>query len=171
MCASSANKPISKLRRARRTGQPLSVAVFDVDDLKVANDRFGHPAGDALLVAVAAAWSKALRSTDLIARLGGDEFAVLLPDTPSDAALVAVQKGRGAALLAIAEGGWPASLSIGAVTCMGGEADVEDLLRHADALMYEVKSDGKDGVRNAVLVDGADPVRPTGSPAGRIVFL
>jgi diguanylate cyclase (GGDEF)-like protein len=159
-----------ELRRAQRTGQPLSMASFDVDDLKVVNDRCGHSAGDALLVAVAGAWTHALRSTDLIARLGGDEFAVLMPDTSSDAAHVALTKGRGAALVAIGEGGWPASLSIGAVTYLGGEADVEGLLRHADALVYDVKNAGKDGVRTAVLGDGAaEPVRREGSPAGRIV--
>jgi diguanylate cyclase (GGDEF)-like protein len=157
-----------ELRRAQRSGQPLSVAVFDVDDLKEVNDRYGHPAGDALLVTVARAWTHALRGTDLIARLGGDEFAVLLPDTSSEAALVALMKGRGAALVAIGEGGWPASLSIGVVTYLGGEADLEGLLRHADALMYEVKSAGKDGVRTAVLGDGVAPVRPSGSRAGRI---
>jgi diguanylate cyclase (GGDEF)-like protein len=159
-----------ELRRAQRTGQPLSVATFDVDDLKDVNDRYGHPAGDALLVTVARAWTHTLRSTDLIARLGGDEFAVLLPDTSVDAALVALMKGRGAALVAIGESSWPASLSIGAVTYLGGEADVEGLLRHADALMYEVKSAGKDGVRTAVLGDGTDaPVRSSASRASRIV--
>jgi diguanylate cyclase (GGDEF)-like protein len=159
-----------ELRRAQRTGQPLSMAIFDVDDLKVVNDRYGHAAGDALLVAVARAWMHALRSTDLIARLGGDEFAVLLPDTSAEAALVALQKGRGAALVAIGEGGWPASLSIGAVTLAGGEADVEGLLRHADTLMYEVKKAGKDGVRTAVLGTGdAAPIRPSGSRPDRIV--
>jgi len=159
-----------ELRRAQRSGQPLSVAIFDVDDLKAVNDSYGHAAGDALLVAVARAWRHALRSTDLIARLGGDEFAVLLPDTSAEAALVALQKGRGAALVAIGEGGWPASLSIGAVTLAGGEADIEGLLRHADTLMYEVKSAGKDGVRTAVL-GGADaaPIRPSGSRPDRII--
>jgi len=114
-----------ELRRAQRTGEPLSVAIFDVDDLKGVNDRFGHAAGDDLLVAVARAWMHAVRSTDLIARLGGDEFAILLPDTSAEAALVALKKGREAALVAIGEGGWPASLSIGAVTFLGGDAEVE----------------------------------------------
>lgn len=158
-----------ELRRTERTGQPLSLAIFDVDDLKMVNDRYGHAAGDALLVTVARAWMHALRSTDLIARLGGDEFAVLMPDTSAGAALVALQKGREAALVAIGEGGWPASLSIGAVTFVDGEADVEGLLRHADTLMYEVKTAGKDGVRTAVLGGGhAAPIRPSAARTGRI---
>ena len=158
-----------ELRRAQRTGEPLSVAIFDVDNLKEVNDRYGHAAGDALLVDVARAWMHELRSTDLIARLGGDEFAVLLPDTSAEAVLVALKKGRGAALVAIGEGGWPASLSIGAVTCVAGEADIEGLLRQADRLMYDVKSAGKDGVRTAVMGDpAAARIRASGSQAGRI---
>jgi diguanylate cyclase (GGDEF)-like protein len=158
-----------ELRRAQRTGEPLSVAIFDVDNLKEVNDRYGHAAGDALLVDVARAWMHELRSTDLIARLGGDEFAVLLPDTSAEAVLVALKKGRGAALVAIGEGGWPASLSIGAVTCVAGEAEVETLLRHADRLMYDVKSAGKDGVRTAVFSDDtAGPIRSSAPQAGRI---
>jgi diguanylate cyclase (GGDEF)-like protein len=159
---------VAELRRAQRSGQPLSLAVFDVDDLKVVNDRHGHAAGDELLVAVAEAWTRSLRGTDLIARLGGDEFAVLLPDTPADGLHVALNKGRGAALIAIGKGGWPASLSIGAVTLLGGETDAEDLVRRADALMYEVKAAGKDGVRCAVLGHTVAVARPEGSQTGRI---
>ena len=60
--------------------------------------------------------------------------------------------------------------AVGAVTYLGGEAEVEGLLRHADALMYEVKSNGKDGVRTAVLGGGDEaPVRSQGSRTGRIV--
>jgi diguanylate cyclase (GGDEF)-like protein len=150
-----------ELSRARRTGKALSVAIFDVDNLKAVNDGQGHAAGDALLVAVARAWSRALRTTDMVARLGGDEFAVLLPDTDAAAARIAVQKGRGAALTAIAEGGWQSSLSLGMVTCADGAADVERLLRGADQLMYEVKGAGKDGVRVGMLEDG--PASASGS--------
>jgi diguanylate cyclase (GGDEF)-like protein len=158
-----------ELRRAERTGEPMSVAMFDVDNLKEVNDRYGHSAGDALLVGVARAWMHGLRSTDLIARLGGDEFAVLLPDTSAEAVLVALKKGREAALAAIGEGGWPASLSIGAVTCAGGDGDVESLLRQADKLMYDVKTAGKDGVRTAVFSDvEVGPIRASAPRAGRI---
>ena len=158
-----------ELRRAERTGAPLSLASFDVDDLKVVNDRYGHAAGDELLVAVAAAWVRALRRTDVIARLGGDEFAILMPDTDEAAARTALEAGRTAALAAIAAGGWPASLSIGSITCRGGGEDVEALLRYADSLMYEVKAAGKDGLRTGVIGTTLRPhVRATHPGPGRM---
>src|SRR5207253_1943834 len=57
-----------------RQGLPLSIAYIDVDGFKELNDRFGHSAGDRLLVRVAVAIRKALRPTDTVARIGGDEF-------------------------------------------------------------------------------------------------
>ena len=155
--------------RASRTGRPFSVAVLDVDDLKAVNDRYGHAAGDALLVAVAQAWARTLRAGDLVARLGGDEFGVLLPETAGPAALLAVEKAREASLLVMAEAQWPSSLSVGVVTWLGGETDVEALLRYADALMYDVKSSGKDGVRGVELDERlGNAIRPEPSERDRI---
>jgi diguanylate cyclase (GGDEF)-like protein len=148
--------------RAERTGAPLSLAIFDVDDLKLVNDRYGHAAGNALLVAVARAWAAALRRTDLVARLGGDESAVLMPHTDEEAARVALEVGRSECLAAIAAGAWPALVSSGAVTCGRGVVDVETLLRHADSMMYEAKAAGKDGIRTGSL--GSTPRQPVRSP-------
>ena len=62
---------------ARRRGEPLALAVIDLDDFKRVNDRDGHAAGDRLLVELAAAWTASLRPGDLLARFGGDEFVLL----------------------------------------------------------------------------------------------
>ena len=68
---------------AQRTGQPLSVAVLDIDGLKHTNDTLGHAEGDRLLRDAAREWSATLRRHDVLARVGGDEFGLLLVDTDS----------------------------------------------------------------------------------------
>ena len=68
-----------ELRRAMRYGTPLSLAMIDLDDFKVVNDRFGHAAGDRTLHSVARVLRTAARVTDFVARYGGEEFTVLLP--------------------------------------------------------------------------------------------
>ncbi|WP_129339375.1 GGDEF domain-containing protein [Cellulomonas endophytica] len=71
-------------RRAERSGAPLTLVVLDLDGFKGVNDRHGHAAGDALLVALTAAWRTVLRPDDVLGRLGGDEFALLLPGATPD---------------------------------------------------------------------------------------
>lgn len=70
----------SEVERARRYGRPLSLIMFDLDDMKTINDTFGHTAGDAVLKLVADAIREHVRRVDLPARFGGDEFLVLLPE-------------------------------------------------------------------------------------------
>ncbi|WP_176522990.1 GGDEF domain-containing protein [Blastococcus aggregatus] len=74
------------LARALRVGEPMSVAILDLDDFKLVNDRDGHGAGDALLRELTAGWADRLRHADLLGRYGGDEFVLCLPATDEQGA-------------------------------------------------------------------------------------
>jgi diguanylate cyclase (GGDEF)-like protein len=72
----------AEIRRARRSKLPLSLIMFDVDNFKRINDRYGHLCGDAVLAAIGARMKAELRGSDFKCRYGGDEFMLILPDTP-----------------------------------------------------------------------------------------
>ncbi len=136
----------AELRRARRSGAPLSVLMFDVDHFKGINDRFGHLAGDQLLQAIGAQLESMLRRTDVRCRYGGDEFLLILPETPSLGALQ-VADGLRHSLTGLripVQGPAPAvTLSIGVATAMPGETDPQTLIARADAALYQAKRGGR----------------------------
>jgi diguanylate cyclase len=70
------------LEQARSEGRPLTLALLDVDHFKQINDRFGHPLGDRVLLALAQLLAESVRGDDVLARMGGEEFAIVLPDMP-----------------------------------------------------------------------------------------
>ena len=78
----------------KRYGHPFGVLLMDIDGLKRVNDSQGHQAGDRLLMQVAMALQRSIRSVDVAARLGGDEFCVLAPEQESDAARSARRAAR-----------------------------------------------------------------------------
>jgi diguanylate cyclase (GGDEF)-like protein len=138
-----------ELQLARRSNQPLALAMVDIDDFKFVNDRHGHAAGDEVLRAVSRAAASALRATDLSARWGGEEFALLLPGTTGAAALaVLARTSQGVRSLEVAlEGGAHVSctVSVGVATLQPGEA-FDTLVSRADRAMYAAKLAGKDRV-------------------------
>ncbi|MBM7808221.1 diguanylate cyclase (GGDEF)-like protein [Geodermatophilus bullaregiensis] len=122
---------------------PGLVCLVDLDDFTAVNDRNGHAAGDAVLVAVTRALSATVREVDTVAHLGGDEFALLLPGTTA-----AIGEGVAARVrAAVAEAGAAVGVtaSIGVATLVPGE-DVHDLLHRADAAVYAAKTAGGDRV-------------------------
>jgi diguanylate cyclase (GGDEF)-like protein len=127
-----------ELARAARSGQPVCVALLDLDHFKHYNDEHGHLAGDRLLKAAAAAWEHRLHKTDLLARYGGEEFAILLPDCELDAAMEIAERLR----TAQPEG----TCSIG-VADWDGRQDGDALLARADRALYAAKADGRDQCR------------------------
>ncbi|RZU54401.1 diguanylate cyclase (GGDEF)-like protein [Krasilnikovia cinnamomea] len=119
--------------QARRTGQPVTLILTDLDKFKLINDTWGHQAGDDVLTATARTMNNALRDTDLVGRLGGDEFGALLTGTGPDDAPAIVERLRTAL-----ETGAPASL--GYATCPTEATTVEELRRLADARAYADKT-------------------------------
>lgn len=133
----------SEIPRTARYRRALSLAYIDLDGFKGVNDRWGHEAGDAVLREVGRVLRATLRRTDVPSRLGGDEFAVLFPETPADAAHEATEKLRSALEASMRERGWPVGFSVGVITSDANPASAEDVIREADALMYQVKQSGK----------------------------
>lgn len=140
-----------ELARCRRHPRPLSILFFDCDRFKQVNDTLGHDAGDALLRVIGATLRRELRQGDVAGRVGGDEFVVLFSDADEAAALAAVNKLREALRDAMRGHDWPVTFSMGLVTCYRLPRGVDDLLREADALMYEVKRGSRDAVRQACI--------------------
>ena len=136
-----------ELARAQRDEVALSLVVIDLDNFKAYNDAFGHPAGDALLKACAAAWADHLRATDVLARIGGEEFGVLLPGCPPDDAVVVAERLRAAM-----PGGQTCSLGI---ATWDGACSASQLYSVADGALYQAKTGG----RNRIVVgSGGEPL-------------
>jgi diguanylate cyclase (GGDEF)-like protein len=141
-------------RRAQRLRTPLALLMMDVDHFKAFNDHYGHLAGDDCLRQIAAALGKcARRATDLIARYGGEEFACILPETGAEAARSVAQRIL-EEVRACRVRHAPSSefeyvtLSIGlAVSVPNAREPISELIRKADALLYQAKHAGRNCLR------------------------
>jgi diguanylate cyclase (GGDEF)-like protein/PAS domain S-box-containing protein len=127
--------------RTRSAGD-LGVLYCDLDYFKQVNDRYGHTAGDQLLVDVAEVLRANTREPDLIARVGGDEFVLVCPQLDSADTLSTIMARLCHAVGALAPQGVPLRLSIGAAMADPG-LGVDDLIRLADEAMYRVKREGR----------------------------
>ena len=129
-----------EINRANRFSGPLCLMMIDVDDLKSYNDTFGHLEGSELLKKISVILTENLREIDIACRFGGDEFAVILPETDVRGAEIAARK-----IINEVEK-FPfkrkITLSIG-LAKRGDKMDGHDLIRKADAALYEAKEKGK----------------------------
>ncbi len=139
----------AEVARVVRYGGDVSLALFDIDDFKRVNDRYGHPAGDAALRAVSLSVRSALRATDFVIRWGGEEFLILMTGTPLPSACVAAEKARCAVEAACFRASDGTELNVTAsfgVAAFEKGCSVEDLLRRVDEALYTAKRSGKNCV-------------------------
>ncbi|MBN2147763.1 MAG: diguanylate cyclase [Anaerolineales bacterium] len=138
-----------EIQRVQRYQTPLSLILVDVDYLKHVNDTYGHAAGDRVLQEVANTLRVNIREIDLPARLGGDEFGILLPNTKISAAVILAGRLR----LAIEKESYVVQNPMLRVTASVGVTEycaemeiLDDVLRKADAALYQAKNRGRNRV-------------------------
>jgi two-component system cell cycle response regulator len=141
------------VQRAQRAGTQLSLLALDIDHFKAINDRYGHDAGDVVLVECVRRIHATLRREEWCARMGGEEFSVLLPQSDMQRAQRIAERIRAAVAAApfrVGEVGIPVTVSIGVSGLSGLEpaegASVDFLLRQADECLYRSKRMGRNKV-------------------------
>ncbi len=142
----------AELARATSLGGSVSVILADLDDFKLINDRFGHHAGDRVLQAFSALLEAHSRDIDVAGRLGGEEFALLLPDADLTGAAATAERLRRAldnGPIADADAQeFSVTASFGVTQYAPGQSP-DELLRIADAALYQAKAEGKNRVCSA----------------------
>jgi len=139
--------------RAKRNGHPLSIILFDLDDFKACNDRYGHSVGDQLLACAGRMICRTARNFDNVCRFGGEEFTVLLPGVQRQQAVTIADRIRRAIEemkpFKLGQGPQRLTLSGGVATYPEDAADRDELLKAADAAMYRAKHQGKNRICTA----------------------
>lgn len=142
---------MAEMEVALAVGQPLTLAIADLDHFKVVNDRLGHAVGDAALRESALLMQRFCRESDLVARIGGEEFALVLPAMSRDGALEFCNRLR----TAIQVHDWgrvhpelAVTISIG-LAQWDGTSELSELLEAADTQLYRAKRAGRNQVAGA----------------------
>ncbi|MEI8337333.1 MAG: diguanylate cyclase, partial [Actinomycetes bacterium] len=131
------------IARLRSVGEEFAIVMVDIDHFKVVNDRFGHEAGDRVLTEFAGHLRSHLREKDSVARLGGEEFLLILQDvTRLEVEQIVEESVKRIDTAAFYEN-ITVTASMGAVHVSTGECTSDELLRHADSLLYEAKRQGR----------------------------
>ena len=149
----------AELQRANRTGHPFCFVIMDLDRFREVNEKYGHPAGDAVLREVSDTAMKLLRALDSFGRLGGEEFGIVLPATWPDQAIIAMQR----LAKAVAGIDWQSitpemtlGFSAGITTNAFGDT-AESIANRAEKALGQAK---REGGNRTVLAEEPLPVAP-----------
>jgi diguanylate cyclase (GGDEF)-like protein len=156
------------LTRARFGREPIALIMFDLDQFKNINDKFGHPAGDEILVVFCRLVSKRLRPNDLFGRIGGEEFVSLLPNTTPKKALLLAERVRtaiGSSAHAVGEDIVCITVSSGIAVLNEATDGLTGLLAAADQALHRAKATGRNRVEISFHA-GIGPQRSLRLPAG-----
>jgi len=133
-------------KRAKRFNNDLSVIFFDIDNFKVINDKFGHEAGDYVLIELSQNIFKNLRETDYIGRWGGEEFIIILPETNNKKAFTVASHLKEKISKIDFSITKNVTLSYGITQYIKGDT-IQDMIKRSDEAMYFVKKRGKDNIK------------------------
>ncbi|HYD99052.1 MAG TPA: diguanylate cyclase [Alphaproteobacteria bacterium] len=140
-----------EIARARRDGQPLSLALIDLDHFKAVNDLQGHLAGDRVIKSLATMLHRRLRRTDVVGRYGGEEFCAILPNTTPRQAQDVLEKIRRAFAQVVHRGEedeFRVTLS-GGIAALADRHDPSGLIADADRALYAAKAAGRNRLLQA----------------------
>ena len=137
----------AELRDAHESGLPLTLLMLDIDHFKSINDRYGHQAGDRVLIEVSRLLQSNLPGTDVVSRWGGEEFVILLRGADMDDSLPTAEKIRAQIADRVFADVGPVTVSIGAAELKNGE-QLDSWLGRADEALYRAKRSGRNAVRS-----------------------
>ncbi|KPJ52423.1 hypothetical protein AMJ39_07880 [candidate division TA06 bacterium DG_24] len=145
-----------EIERSCRSRKPLTLLMLDIDRFKALNDRYGHPAGDAVLRDIASILRECVRTVDSLARYGGEEFAIVLVETDLDYGLKIAERIRErieTRMFTSNDTMMSVTASIGAAAYPRDAEDAESLVGRADQALYRAKNLGRNQVRCAEEVE------------------
>ena len=137
-------------QRAKRYSLSMTLISIDIDYFKSINDKFGHPAGDQVLIEIAKQLKTSLRQTDILARIGGEEFSILLPETSAISAVAFAERIKEEQSKLLMTGDWQGeinlSVSIGVSSLIASDEAFDVLFSRADKALYQAKNTGRNTV-------------------------
>lgn len=141
-----------EVSRYVRYNTVVSLLLIDIDDFKNVNDTFGHQEGDRILAAMGRKFSALARNSDICCRYGGEEFALILPLTDIREASAIADRLRTELVESLPDGSTMVTVSIGVVSSEKKIRTSQELVKNADAALYQAKRSGKNRV--VVIAEG-----------------